>query len=177
MAAIYRNEQHAVIRAVSVDAIPSCRPSKWQSQHHAGFVEELTKQPEAVEALSPMDRLTQDCMTRAMIHRTVSRGSFYAMVAKYGVDEQERADAVNRLVELVRVDSTDRFKRMVIWAWASVAVKRGMVSKIVEMGDQARRTLFRKRRAILDQLEAFEDAALSDISPVLAERGLIEKAG
>ncbi len=174
MTAIYRDEQHAAIRAVSVDAISTCG---WQQQHSSGFVEELTKRQKEVEHLTPFDRLTQDCMTRALIHRTVTRGSFYALVAKYGADEQERANAVNELVKLVSVDATDEFKRMMIWTWASVAVKRGVVGKIIDMGEQARRTLFRKRRAILDQLQAFEDAALRDIAVVLVERGLTENTG
>ena len=136
MTATYRNEQHAAIRAVSVDAISTCKPSGWQQQHSSGFVEELTKRKEEVEHLTPFDRLTQDCMTRALVHRTVTRGSFYALVAKYGADEQERAHAVNELVKLVSVDATDDFKRMMIWTWASVAVKRGVVGRIIDMGSR-----------------------------------------
>ena len=177
MTATYRDEQHAAIRAVSVDAISTCKPSGWQQQHSSGFVEELTRRKDGdVERLTPFDRLTQDCMTRALIHRTVTRGSFYALVAKYGADEAERASAVNHLVRLVDVQASDDFKRIMIWTWASVAVKRGVVGKIIDMGEQARRTLFRKRRAILDQLQGFEDAALSDLAVVLCERGLTEKA-
>jgi len=66
---------------------------------------------------------------------------------------------------------------MMIWTWASVAVKRGVVGRIIDMGEQARATLFRKRRAILDQLHAFEDDALRDIAVVLGERGLTENTG
>ncbi len=177
MTATYRNEQHAAIRAVSVDSISTCKPSGWQQRHSSGYIEELTKRIQEVEHLAPFDRLTQDCMTRALVHRTVTRGSFYALVAKYGADEQERADAVNHLVHLVEVKAGDDFKRMMIWTWASVAVKRGVVGKIVDMGEQSRATLFRKRRVILDQLQGFEDAALRDLAVVLGERGLIENAG
>ena len=115
MTAIYRNEQHAAIRAVSVDAISTAKPAGWQQQYRSGFVEELTKRKEEVEHLDAFDRLTQDCMTRALIHRTVTRGSFYALVAKYGADEQERAHAVNELVKLVSVQAGDNFKRMMNW--------------------------------------------------------------
>lgn len=170
---VYRDEQHAAIRAAAVDAISTCRPAQWQAQYSSGYVEELTKRHDDTEHLSAMDRLAQDCMTRALMHRTVSRGAFYAMVAKYGADEQERAMAVNELVGLVQVKAPDSFKRMMIWTWASVAVKRGVIERIVDMGDQARSTLFRKRRAVLDQLRAFEDAALNDLASVLNERGLI----
>ena len=84
---------------------------------------------------------------------------------------------MNELVKLVSVQAGDDFKRMMIWTWASVAVKRGVVGKIIDMGEQARATLFRKRRAILDQLQAFEDAALRDLAIVLGERGLTENTG
>ena len=56
-------------------------------------------------------------------------------------------------------------------------MKRGVVGRIIDMGEQARATLFRKRRAILDQLQAFEDDALRDIAVVLGERGLTENTG
>ena len=42
MTATYRNEQHAAIRAVSVDAISTYKPSGWQQQHRSGYVEELS---------------------------------------------------------------------------------------------------------------------------------------
>ena len=53
MTATYRNEQHAAIRAVSVDAISTCKPSGWQQQHSSGFVEELTKRKEDAGADAP----------------------------------------------------------------------------------------------------------------------------
>lgn len=173
---VYRDEQHAAIRAAAVDAISTCKPAQWQAQYSSGYVEELTKRHDDTEHLSAADRLTQDCMTRALMHRTVSRGAFYAMVAKYGADEQERAQAVNELVSLVQVKAPDNFKRMMIWTWASVAVKRGVIERIVDMGDQAARTLYRKRATVLQQLRDFEDAALGELSAVLSERGLIDKS-
>mgnify|MGYP000676911045 CR=1 FL=1 len=173
---VYRDEHHAAIRAAAVDAISTCKPAQWQQQYSSGYVEELTKRHDDTEHLAGMDRLAQDCMTRALMHRTVSRGAFYAMVAKYGADEHERAQAVNELVSLVQVKAPDNFKRMMIWSWASVAVKRGVIGLIVEMGDQAARTLYRKRASVLEQLRAFEDAALSDLSAALQDRGLIDKS-
>jgi len=75
------------------------------------------------------------------------------------------------------VKAGDGFKRMMIWTWASVAVKRGVVGRIVDMGGQARCTLFGKRRAILDPLQGFEDAALRGLAVVLGGRGLTENLG
>ena len=42
--AVYRNEQHAIIRAMAVDSIPSCKPAQWQKQYSSGYVEDLTKE-------------------------------------------------------------------------------------------------------------------------------------
>lgn len=173
---IYRNEQHAVIRAAAVDAISTCKSSQWQSQYSAGFVESLTRKSDDTESLSAMDRLTQDAMTRALIKRTTKRAAFYAMVAKYSANEVERCQAIQRLADLIDVDASRRFKLVMIWSWASEAVRRGVVEQMVSAGDQSRRTLERKRRAILERLRALEDEVITDISVVLKERGLTANA-
>ena len=130
--AVYRNEQHAIIRAMAVDSIPSCKHAQWQTQYSSGYVEDLTKKHSEIESLSANDRLTQDSMTRARIHRNTSQSAFYAVVAKYGADEQERANAVNELVKAVVCEGvSDDFKRLIIWTWASVSVKRGDRKSVV----------------------------------------------
>ena len=134
--AVYRNEQHAIIRAMAVDSIPSCKPAQWQKQYSSGYVEDLTKKHIETESLSANDRLTQDSMTRARIHRNTSQSAFYAVVAKYSINEQERANAINELVRVVVCDGvSDDFKRLIIWTWASVSVKRGFIERIVDMCD------------------------------------------
>ena len=114
--AVYRNEQHAIIRAMAVDSISTCKPAQWQTQYSSGYVEDLTKKHSEIESLSANDRLTQDSMTRARIHRNTSQSAFYAVVAKYGADEQERANAVNELVKAIVCEGvSDDFKRLIIW--------------------------------------------------------------
>lgn len=172
--AIYRNEQHAIIRAMAVDAISTCKPAQWQQQYRSGYVEDLTKRHNDLEQLTATERLTQDCMTRARIHRVTSKGGFYAVVAKYGADEQERAMAVNELVALIDCEGvSDNFKRLIIWTWASVKIKRGFMERIVDMCEQSRRTVFRKKREILKQLDDFEKSLITDCSAILSD--VIEK--
>ena len=109
-------------------------------------------------------------MTRARIHRNTSRSAFYAVVAKYGADEQERANAVNELVKAVVCDGvSDDFKRLVIWTWASISVKRGFIERIVNMCDQSRATIFRKKKAIVEQLDELEKTVKSDLSAILKD--------
>jgi len=168
--AVYRNEQHAIIRAMAVDSIPSCKPAQWQTQYSSGYVEDLTKKHSEIESLSANDRLTQDSMTRARIHRNTSQIAFYAVVAKYGADEQERANAVNELVKAIVCDGvSDDFKRLIIWTWASVSVKRGFIERIVDMCEQSRATIFRKKKIIIEQLNDFEKAVITDTSASLSD--------
>ena len=168
--AIYRNEQHAIIRAMSVDSISTCKPQSWQQQYRSGYVEDLTKKHSDLERLTATERLTQDCMTRARIHRVASKGGFYAMVAKYGADEQERANAVNELVRVVVCEGvSDDFKRLIIWTWASIKIKRGFIERIVDMCEQSRRTVYRKKRAIIEQLNDFERGVITDTSASLSD--------
>ena len=168
--AVYRNEQHAIIRAMAVDSIPTCKPAQWQSQYSSGYVEDLTKKHTETESLSANDRLTQDSMTRARIHRNTSQSAFYAVVAKYGADEQERVNAVNELVKAIVCEgASDDFKRLIIWTWASISVKRGFVERIVNMCDQSRATIFRKKKVIVEQLDELEKTVKSDLSAVLKD--------
>jgi len=167
--AIYRNEQHAIIRAMSVDSISTCKPAQWQQQYSSGYVEDLTKLHSDLERLTLTERLTQDYMTRARIHRVASKGGFYAMVAKYGADEQERAMAVNELVKLIDCDASSDFKRLIIWTWASIKIKRGFIERIVDMCEQSRATIFRKKKIIIEQLNDFEKAVVSDVCVVLGD--------
>jgi hypothetical protein len=46
--AIYRDEQHAVVRAMSIDAITTCKPAQWQQQYSSGYVEDLTLELECL---------------------------------------------------------------------------------------------------------------------------------
>ena len=168
--AVYRNEQHAIIRAMAVDSISTCKPAQWQTQYSSGYVEALTKKHIETESLSANDRLTQDSMTRARIHRNTSQSAFYAVVAKYGADEQERANAVNELVRVVVCDGvSDDFKRLIIWTWASVSVKRGFIERIVNMCDLSRRTIFYKKKLITQQLDELEKTVSTDLSVILKD--------
>ena len=168
--AIYRDEQHAIVRAMSLDAITTCKPAQWQQQYSSGYVEDLTKKHSEIESLSANDRLTQDSMTRARIHRNTSQSAFYAVVAKYGADEQERANAVNELVKAVVCDGvSDDFKRLIIWTWASISIKRGFIERIVDMCDLSRRTIFYKKKLITQQLDELEKTVSTDLSVILKD--------
>ena len=167
--AIYRSELSAIVCSVNAGMTPIVAIQSWQGQYSSGYVENLTKKHSDLERLTATERLTQDCMTRARIHRVASKGGFYAMVAKYGADEQERAMAVNELVKLIDCDASSDFKRLIIWTWASISIKRGFIERIVDMCEQSRATIFRKKKIIIEQLNDFEKAVVSDVCVVLGD--------
>ena len=116
--AIYRNEVSAVVCAVNAGMTPIVAVQSWQGQYKSGFVEDLTKRHSDTEKLNAIDKLAQDSITRARIKRNAKRECFYALVAKYGADEAERANAVNELVKLCDIDCTEEGKKFLIWLWA-----------------------------------------------------------
>lgn len=166
--AIYRDEQHAVIRAMTIDAITSCKPAQWQQQYSSGYVEDLTHKHSDLERLTITERLTQDSMTRAKIHRAVSKGSFLAIVAKYSADDNERVKAINELANLLDTKATEKVRRLIIWMWACVAIRRGMKTQIAETQEQSRITFYNRRREIFKQLNDWEKQAVTDASVVLS---------
>lgn len=168
--AIYRDEQHAVIRAMTIDAITTCKPAQWQQQYSSGYVEDLTKKHSDLERLTLTERLTQDAMTRAKIHRSVTRGAFYSVVAKYGADESERVEAVDELSKIITCDGVSSdFKKLIIWTWASINIKRGFIEKITDMCEQSRRTIFYKKKIIVNQLNEFEASVRTDAGFALSD--------
>lgn len=167
--AIYRNEQHAIIRAMAVDAISTCKPAKWQQQYRSGYVEDLTKKHNDLERLTATERLTQDCMTRARIHRVASKGGYFALVAKYGADEQDRANAVNELVKICEISTTDEGKRLLIWLWAVEGKqRRGIIEQVMDFFNQvSRSTFFRRKKEVFIWLDDLESLVISEAKEVL----------
>lgn len=165
--AIYRDEQHAIIRAMAVDSISTCKPAHWQQQYSSGYVEDLTKKYSDLERLTLSERLTQDAMTRSRIHRSVTKGSFLAVVAKYSADKNERVLAINELSNMVDSKADEKVKKMIIWIWACVVIKRGMKEQIANMSEQSRTTFYNRRREVFKQLDDWEQQAISDVSIIL----------
>ena len=84
--------------------------------------------------------------------------------------EGDLANAVNELVKAIVCDGvSDDFKRLIIWTWASVSVKRGFIERIMDMCDQSRATIFRKKRVITDQLNELEKTVSTDLSVILKD--------
>jgi hypothetical protein len=134
-------------------------------------VEDLTKRHSDTEKLNAMDKLAQDSITRARIKRNAKRGGYFALVAKYGADEQERANAVNELVKLCDIDCTVEGKKFLIWLWAVGSKQRkGLIGQALDLfSSVSERTFFRRKKEIFYWLNNLEGLAISEVKEVLGD--------
>ena len=167
--AIYRSELSAIVCGVNAGVTPIVAIQSWQGQYKSGFVEDLTKRHSDTEKLNAIDKLAQDCITRAHIKRNVKRGGYFALVAKYGADEQERANAVNELVKLCEISTTDEGKRLLIWLWAVEGKqRRGIIEQVMDFFNQvSRSTFFRRKKEVFNWLNDLESLVISEAKEVL----------
>ena len=167
--AIYRNEVSAVVCAVNAGLTPILAIQSWQGQYKSGFVEDLTKKHSDTEKLNAIDKLAQDSITRARIKRNAKRGGYFALVAKYGADEAERANAVNELVKMCEISTTDEGKRLLIWLWAVQGKqRRGIIEQVMDFFNQvSRSTFFRRKKEVFIWLDDLESLIRSEAREVL----------
>ena len=168
--AIYRSELSAIVCGVNAGMTPIVAIQSWQGQYKSGFVEDLTKRHSDTEKLNAIDKLAQDSITRARIKRNAKRGGYYVLVAKYGVDEAERVNAVHELVKMCDVNCSEDGKRFLIGLWATNSKqRRGVVDQALDLFNQvSRSTFFRRKKEIFDWLNELEGLAISDAKDALA---------
>lgn len=167
--AIYHSELSAIVCGVNAGVTPILAIQSWQGQYKSGFVEDLTKKRGDTEKLNAIDKLAQDSITRARIKRNAKRGGYFALVAKYGADEQERANAVNELVKLCDIDCTEEGKRLLIWLWAVEGKqRRGIIEQVMDFFNQvSRSTFFRRKKEVFIWLNDLESLVRSEAKEVL----------
>ena len=169
--AIYRSELSAIVCGVNAGTMGMYAMQAWQGQYKSGFVEDLTKKHSSTERMSKMDRLAQDSITRARIKRNAKHGGYFALVAKYGADEQERANAVNELVKMCEISTTDEGKRLLIWLWAVEGKqRRGIIEQVMDFFNQvSRSTFFRRKKEIFIWPDDLESLVRSEAKEVLGD--------
>ena len=167
--AIYRSELSAIVCGVNAGMTPIMTVQSWQGQYKSGFVEDLTKRHSDTEKLNAIDKLAQDSITRARIKRNAKRGGYFALVAKYGADEQDRANAVNELVKICEISTTDEGKRLLIWLWAVEGKqRRGIIEQVMDFFNQvSRSTFFRRKKEVFIWLDDLESLVISEAKEVL----------
>lgn len=162
---IYRSEHHAIASAVNITSGSGCVSQAWQGQHKSGFVEDLTKTSN-LEYLTREERIYQNMMMRSNLKRNNKEEAFYALVAKYGQDEKEKANAVNELVKLITIDLCEKAKKLLIWLWTIDAKKRkGVVEDVCNTlkADLSRRSFFRKKKEVFNWLNGLIELVVVDV--------------
>ncbi len=119
---VYRDTAQAIARVMSIETIDGTAKSSWQEQYESGW-------PELRErgcGLSRTERLTQDCVTRKILHEGLGRQSvmWHALVAKYSINDHEVCESVRWLVPRIESPAHHLFKMKCCAAWA-IPRKRG----------------------------------------------------
>lgn len=120
---VYRDAAHAISRIMSIETIAGTKLASWQSKYQSGFVDGGA--PVNPCPLNPLDRLTQDSMTRSAIHRALPPDLWHALVAKYSVNDHEVVEAVHYLIPRAVTPAHHLFRMKCVTAWA-IPKKRGV---------------------------------------------------
>ncbi len=170
---VYRDVGHVIARVMSIDTIDGTKKAAWQAQYQAGFPESRG----SGEGLSEQERLTQDSMTRAALHRELPELSWQVLVAKYSISDAEVAKAVHWLVPRVVCPAHHLFRMKCVTAWA---IPRRLPEAFYQLhtwdADGTPEGTLRRWRAVTKQwLEAQVTEAFRQAEPVLEFRGLIDR--
>ncbi len=170
----YRDEQHAAVRAMSVDAVSTGASSSWQKQYSPGFVESETARPADCDSLNKIDRLLQDSMTRSLIHKAVTEPQWLVLVALYSTEDRDRVGACERLAGLVVTPGDALFRGMAVGTWAFRHIRKEAKNVSAwDLNGTPERTLRRWRKDIRDQLDGWRKDAMTHLQHVFKDAGLI----
>jgi hypothetical protein len=179
---VYRDAEHGVVRAMTLDAISLHKGAAWQNKYHPPGWE-----PGKSDNPCPLDRfdqLTQDAMTRALLRRVLSPLHWNLLEAFYKVDnsaslQQERARAISYLATAAPGKSHRLFRMKCVTAWAvSNLPEAFMVLHTWDNLDSPtpEKTLYRWRSDIRRWLKDEMDKAFQSAALILGEAGLIAEA-
>jgi len=172
---VYKNAAHCIARCMSIETNDGTAKSGWQMRYQAGFPET----PGEGSGLSAEERLTQDAMTRAMLHRELTDLQWNVIVAKYSINDFEVADAVRWLIPRVESPAHRLFVTKAVTAWAIPRrLPEGFyVLHSWDADGTPDRTLRGWRQKVNRWLEEGVNAAYSRAEQALLDNGLlIDKA-
>ena len=110
---IYRDAGHCIARVMSIETNDGTAKSGWQMKYQSGWPE--IRNP---SELTAEERLTQDCMARAILHKYLPDELWHALVAKYSINDMEVAESVRWLVPRVVSPAPHLFKTKCVTCWA-----------------------------------------------------------
>lgn len=168
---VYRDVGHVIARVMSIDTIDGTKKAGWQRHYEAGFAESRS----SGDGLNDQERLTQDSMTRAALHRELPELAWRVLVAKYSINDVEVAQAIHWLVPRISCPAHHLFRMKCVTAWA---IPRRLPEAFYQLhtwdaDGTPEGTLRRWRSTMRKWLEAQVNEAFRQAEPVLADRGLI----
>lgn len=178
---VYRDVEHGVVRAMTLDAISLHKGASWQDKYqHDGWAPNKSDNP---CPLSRMDQLTQDAMTRSLLRRVLSPLHWNLLEAFYKVDtskslQQERAVAIQYLARSAPGKAHLLFRMKCVTAWAVERLPESfMVIHTWDNLDEPtpEKTLYRWRSDIRRWLKTELDKAFYSAALVLGEAGLVSE--
>ena len=161
-----------VASAIGTGSVGLPKSAAWQAQYHAGFVEELTKKNHWTESMSREERLLNAAILASRIHRQTKEIEWCVLLAKYSQCDKERAEAIKKLARHLQQTTLKTlsitFLLLAVSSWASVAIKRGLTEKIMQVDSElSRSTLYRKRNAVRVELQRMMDSVMTKLDITL----------
>jgi len=171
---IYRDAGHCIARVMSIETNDGTAKSGWQMRYQAGFPETRGEG----SGLSAEERLTQDAMTRGMLHRELTELQWNVLVAKYSINDLEVAEAVRWLIPRVESPAHRLFVTKAVTAWA-VPKRLPEAFYVLHSWDNdgtPESTLRRWRGGVGKWLGINIDSAFKEVEQLLKETGLASEA-
>lgn len=117
---VYRDVAQAIARIMSIETIDGTAKALWQDQYQSGWPELREKG----SGLSSGERLAQDSMTRAALHRALPEVYWHVLTARFSINDHEVIESIRWLVPRVESPAHHLFKMKCVTAWA-IPKKRG----------------------------------------------------
>ena len=111
---VYRDVGQAIARVMSIETIDGTAIALWQKQYQAGWPELRLKGC----GLTSSERLTQDCMTHALLRRELPEVAWHVLVARFSINNREVGESIMWLVPRVVSPAHHLFKTKCVAAWA-----------------------------------------------------------
>ena len=167
---IYRDAGHCIARVMSIETNDGTAKAGWQMRYQSGWPEGRTG-----SELTAEERLTQDCIARAILHRYLDQALWHAVVAKYSINDLEVAESVRWLIPRVVSPAPHLFKMKCVTCWA---VPRRLPSAFYEVqswdSDGTPDGTLRRWKSLTQRwLNEQIDAAHKQVDAVMRQHGLM----
>lgn len=161
----YRNESHAVVRAMNAgEGRP--KPALWQMQYTAGYRESAAGD---ADFLAGMEKLLADSMTHALIRKSLTAEQYAVLVLRYSGNEGDRIKALKSLLPVVGTPAGPQSKALSIGTWAGYKCPNANY----DQQDAADSTIRGWRMQIKRTLDKLHGDAFARLADALKEAGLV----